>query len=529
MPRDDAQKHDDIQQPLLERRAFLSALLAGMAGMPLLLRSEAANAAAVAGAGGATVGAQPSNDPAHLPKMIRASASHWRVPFDGMAIDVRDLSSGRTLLRFNDEFPHAPASTAKLFTTLAALELLNERQGDFRFETRLFRRRSADSALPALILAGGGDPGFTAADLEAMLGELMAGGLTAIEGDILIDRSYFPRAVAVEPKPLSAHLRRTGWEQRWRVGPDAMTIGDRCLTFTFVPQADGTAAVRMSPALDGIDWQKTGPLLPGRCVDWDDRLERDVLELPSGGKRVVFRGGYPGACGKEELQMSLETADAFAERAIRTIWTSVGGTWNGRLRSSADPLETAILKSDGYALAAARRSRSVPSLVRDINKDSINPGAESLFLSLSEERTAEASAAVIDRWLDGRGISHESFVIGGGDGLDSRARVDAKLMGDLLSYAQQSPCWSDFLRSLPEVGVDGTMKRRGLPGVTAYAKTGTLATTRTLAGYVRHRSGRLLSVYGAVWGKSAMPGARAFLDGILLWAASLENAHFIVA
>ena len=110
--------------------------------------------------------------------------------------------------------------------------------------------------------------------------------------------------------------------------------------------------------------------------------------------------------------------------------------------------------------------------------------------------------------------------VGGGDGLDSRARVDAKLMGDLLSYAQQSPCWSDFLRSLPEVGVDGTMKRRGLPGVTAYAKTGTLATTRTLAGYVRHRSGRLLSVYGAVWGKSAMPGARAFLDGILLWGTN---------
>ena len=97
MPRDDAQKHDDTQEPLLERRAFLSTLLAGMAGMPLLLRSEAANAAAAGVAGGAAVGAQPSDDPAHLPKMIRASARHWRVPYDGMAIDVRYLSSGRTL------------------------------------------------------------------------------------------------------------------------------------------------------------------------------------------------------------------------------------------------------------------------------------------------------------------------------------------------------------------------------------------------------------------------------------------------
>ena len=97
MPRDDAQKHDDIQEPLLERRAFLSTLLAGMAGMPLLLRSEAANAAVAGAAGGATVGAQPSNDPAHLPKMIRASARHGGCRLECMAIDVRDLSSGRTL------------------------------------------------------------------------------------------------------------------------------------------------------------------------------------------------------------------------------------------------------------------------------------------------------------------------------------------------------------------------------------------------------------------------------------------------
>lgn len=505
-----------------------------------------------------------------LPRAIRASAHHWGVPFEGIALDVRDLSTGRTLLSFQPDRSHAPASTAKLFTTLAALERLTDKDEDFRFETKLYRRIAGESSAgvslpsssspdsssssssssssfssgaiecsetaaisedgtPALILVGGGDPGFTATDLEVMLSELMASGVMTIEGDILLDRSYFPPREGVEPKPMSRQYRRSGWEQRWRVGPDAMTIGDRCVRLTFTPDGKDHATVSMSPVLEGIDWQKTVSLRPGRCVDWDDRLELEVLRLKTGGRRIVFRGGFFGACGKETLYLSLEDADAFAERCIRSIWRSLGGEWRGRLRSTASSEGEVLLSSGRYELVSLLRSNSVPELVRAINKDSINPAAESLFLSLSEARTAEASGRVLEAWLDGKDISHMNFVPGAGDGLDGSARVDARLMGDLLAAAYRSErktVWKAFFESLPVVGVDGTMKRRGLPGVKASVKSGTLATTRALAGYVEHRSGRLLSVYGAVWGESAMPGARAFLDGVLLWAAGVSEAEF---
>ncbi len=510
-----------------DRSTFIGRRTAVIRGVRFFCALSACRWPIVASAAWAAPAVDPTaNSPQSLPEAIRSRAKRWGIPFDKFSLDIRDLSSGRRLLGYRDDMPHAPASTVKLLTTFAALDILEARRPDFRFETVLWRRKG-DGPEPALVLEGGGDPCFSAESLERMFETLAAQGVKTIEGDILIDRSYFSAEAGVEPQPLSSRYRRTGWEKRWQVGPDAMSIGARTVSFAFVPRAGGAADVRMTPELDGIDWQKTVKLSAGRCVDWDDRLGLDVIRFRDGRRRVVFRGTYASLCGKDSIHISLDDADRFAERLIRTVWRRLGGVWQGSFRSSASGERRAL--AGRYVVAARWLSAPLSDLVRQINKDSLNAGAQSLFLSLSQERTNAASARVVARWLDEKGIDRSRLNLPSGSGLDGRTRFVAKFMGDILAAAYadgrgdaaDEAAWQAFFASLPVAGVDGTMRRRGIPGVRAHVKTGTLAGTRSLAGYVEHPSGRLLSVYASVSGVEAMPGATAFLDGVLLWMTRL--------
>lgn len=462
-----------------------------------------------------------------LPASLLSRARRWQVPAESIVIDIRDLATDRVLLRYRSKVPHAPASTVKLLTTFAALEILEERKPDFRFETTLWQRM-AESPGPMFVLEGGGDPCFDAETLEKLFAVLSLSGIDAIDGDILIDRCIFPLQDGLEPHRLSDHWRRRGWEQRWRVGPDAMSIGDRSVRFTFMPCEGGLAEVAMSPELDGVEWQRYVPLSVGRCVDWNKRLDPEVAHERDGSVRIFFRGNFSSECGKEALYLSLESADRYAERLIRTVCRQMGIEWTGRLLSRAT-VESPAWRLN-YEPVSRVLSAPLPEIVRSINKDSLNAAAQSLFLALSDEHTNTASAVVVKRWLLENGIYCAHLHLPSGSGLDEKTRVDAVFMGDLLARAHSlrngSPDdiarWNAFFESLPIAGVDGTMRRRGLPGVRARLKTGTLASTRALAGYLEHPSGKLLSVYASVTGPSAMPGATAFLDGVLLWATHLK-------
>jgi D-alanyl-D-alanine carboxypeptidase/D-alanyl-D-alanine-endopeptidase (penicillin-binding protein 4) len=74
--------------------------------------------------------------------------------------------------------------------------------------------------------------------------------------------------------------------------------------------------------------------------------------------------------------------------------------------------------------------------------------------------------------------------------------VSPEQVVDLLDYMSTHPYFGYFYRSLPVAGVDGTLVRRmrdtGAEGKIR-AKTGTLAHTVSLSGYLPDRHGRLVA------------------------------------
>ena len=54
----------------------------------------------------------------------------------GISVSVKEVASGKTVYKFNDDKPSMPASTLKLVTLAASLDTLGK---DYEFSTKLYK------------------------------------------------------------------------------------------------------------------------------------------------------------------------------------------------------------------------------------------------------------------------------------------------------------------------------------------------------------------------------------------------------
>jgi D-alanyl-D-alanine carboxypeptidase/D-alanyl-D-alanine-endopeptidase (penicillin-binding protein 4) len=122
-------------------------------------------------------------------------------------------------------------------------------------------------------------------------------------------------------------------------------------------------------------------------------------------------------------------------------------------------------------------------------------------------------------WLAKQGLTREDLSVANGSGLAHDERGRASALVSLLRKAWVSPHAPTFLESLPVAGEDGTMSTRLKGAATqgkAFLKTGTLNGTRSLAGYVQGRSGRMYAVAAIINDPQAAKG-RPALDKFIEW------------
>ncbi len=442
------------------------------------------------------VGASPLA-PSDLPTADQAALAE-RIPTEPRD-PVRPLVAARV------DRPMNPASTMKLVTTYAALELLGP-----AFTWRTVAASNApvvDGRLDGdLYLKGGGDPKLVFEAFWMMLRQLRARGIRQVRGDLVLDRGLF-EAVAHDPAAFDNEPLRP-----YNVAPDALLLNFKAVTLRFLPD-DARREVRvwMEPPL--ADIAVVPPAwVEGPCGDWRAKLAGDFTQL----ERVTFAGGYPASCGEQAWNVAVLEHRAYVAAAFRALWTDLGGTWTGTVRDGVVPADARVL--------AERESPALAEVVRDINKYSNNVMARELFLSLAAE--AMRQPANVDRaqrtvrtFYAGKGIAMPELVIENGSGLSRRERISAASMARVLQAAWASPVMPEMISSLPLVGFDGTMKRR-LNAKTvagrAHIKTGTLADTRAVAGYVLAGSGRRYVVVMFV-NHPAAGAAQPAQDALLQW------------
>jgi D-alanyl-D-alanine carboxypeptidase/D-alanyl-D-alanine-endopeptidase (penicillin-binding protein 4) len=431
---------------------------------------------------------------------------------------AQDVDSGRAVLSLNEEAPYSMASTAKIVTSLAALDLLGP---FYRWRTSAFALGTlADGKLVGdLLIVGGGNAQLTSTELSAWFARMRSQGLREIDGDIVLDRYAFqltPADHTGTPVPTAAAPRH--------VWPDAMTLDEGLVTLAISPGAGRRPALSLHPEM--ADVRIDNRLQPGAGCEAAPRWEA----AGDGAAVVVVTGRWGPACGARSIEFVPPPDSGVAARALPGMWAAAGGVLRGRVVSAqAVPGVSPIpLGADGEPAPpwSFHRSRPLPEVVRDMNKNSDNVAARNLMLSLSpgfpaRPATIAGARRTVNLWLREQGLVEGDIELENGSGLSHSERARPRALAQLLSQAWRGDQAQAFVDSLPVAGVDGTLRNRLVGGSAAghaFLKTGTLNDTRALAGYVRAASGRLYAVALMVNGTDAARG-RPVMDTMIEWIA----------
>ena len=423
-----------------------------------------------------------------LPAPFARSLAQVGIPITSVALDIRTVE-GKVLASHNQQLSFNPASVMKLVTTAAALDLLGP---DYRWITRVYAQGSivGDVLNGDLIIQGSGDPRLAHEDLARLLRRLRSLGVREIHGDLVLDRSLFQTtlddAAAFDGLPYRAY----------NALPDALLLDAKAISLRFFPDAQ-TQSVRVAMEPPMSDFVLESPKLDTHkldtepCTNWREKLGT-VVDLSS----IHFTGSYSVDCGERVLVLHAHTLShaRYFDAVFRQLWHELGGSITGVMREEKK-LESAreLLQWESPTLA---------QIIRDINKHSNNVMARQLLMSLavsptSTAATPEAGAAQAKAWLDTLGVNSKTVVIENGAGLSRKERLSADTLSKVLHHAWHSPYMPEFIASLPMVGVDGTMIRtlkNSAVKTRAHIKTGSLNEVASIAGYVKAKSGRWISV-----------------------------------
>lgn len=419
---------------------------------------------------------------------------------------VEEVGSGRVLAALNPATPFVPASTMKLVTTNAALDLLGPA---YTWKTRAYADgpRNGDILLGDLVIQGGGDPKLVLENFWLFLRRIRAAGIRDIRGNLVLDRSLFEPgfydAAAFDGKP----------DKPYNAGPDALLLNYKSFEYRFLPdEAAGQVRVVMEPP--AADYPVAPPRLThDACGDWQTRLEP---AFGAGG--TLMTGSYSAACGDKTWYVHpwRMTQAQYFGAVFRQVWSELGGSFSGEVRDGTLP--------PAAQPVAEWESPPVAEVIRDINKYSNNVMARQLLLGLAAEAggppaNPRRGAEAIAGWLAAKGIAAPELVVENGSGLSRAARIAPRTLGRMLAAAFHSAAMPEFMSSLPLVGYDGSMRRRlrerGIAGQ-AHIKTGSLDEVRAVAGYVLAASGRRHVVVCIVNHRNAAASGAA-IDALLEW------------
>ena len=449
-----------------------------------------------------------------LPQSVVDALRDAGIPRQHVAVVVQGVDARQPMLRVNAQQPMNPASTMKLVTTFAALDLLGPVH-TWSTEALTDPAPAGSSAgapignpgnpIGNLYLRGSGDPRLGLEQFEQLLRRLRARGIGEIGGDLVLDRSAF-ELPPHDPGEFDHEPLRP-----YNAGADALLINLKSIELTLHPDP-AKQTVQVFLETPGEDQRVDNRLtLSGEaCGDWREKLRVAVSE-----GTIELRGSLAAACGDKALNLSPWSADAQVERLFRALWRELGGSLRGRVRSGLTPPDARLL--------ATQESPPLAEIVRETNKYSNNVMARQLYLSLSGERPATPAGArrALDEWLTGRNLAMPELVIENGSGLSRRERISADSLARLLLAAWKSPLMPELVASLPLAGADGTLKRRlgnSSASGRAHLKTGYLDGVRAIAGYLLDRSGRNWVVVVLINDPHARQG-KAAIDALLQWLA----------
>lgn len=446
-----------------------------------------------------------------LPAPVERALARHQIPAAHVSVIVQGTDAGQPLVSHHADTTRNPASVMKLITTWAALELLGP-AWTWRTEAYALGSIERGHLRGDLALKGHGDPYLVLEDYWKLLRALRRLGIEQIEGDLLLDDSWFDvdevSASAFDGQPYRAY----------NVLPNALLVNFNAVQFNFLVEP-GTERVRVEPdprpanlVIDNrID------VVDGNCAAYQAGIGFHVMD-PGTAARVVLDGRFSRRCGAYALTRAVLRHDTYAYGLFRSLWEEMGGGLQGELRTGAIAPDAAPV--------LVWQSRPLSEVIAAINKFSNNVMTRQLLYTLGAEQygapgTRDGGVRAVTEFLAGRGINTSALTIDNGSGLSRDERASATLLNEVLRAAWRSRYAAEFRSSLSLGGLDGTTRRRfgsADDGGLMHLKTGRLDAVSAVAGYVHAPSGQTYSVVVIVNSPDAHRGpGEVVQDAVLEW------------
>jgi D-alanyl-D-alanine carboxypeptidase/D-alanyl-D-alanine-endopeptidase (penicillin-binding protein 4) len=411
-----------------------------------------------------------------LPDSIERALAGLGVDAADVSILVQRIDSSEPLLSHLPEVSRNPASVMKLVTTWSGLELLGPA---YTWPTEVYfdggfdgRRLYGD-----LAIKGYGDPFLVIEEFWKLLRAVHRLGLHEIEGDLLLDDSYF-EIPPEDPGAFDGQPYRT-----YNVVPNALLVNFKAVRFFFLADPRQRRVLLSSdPELPNLTLRNRINLVDGPCRGYQAGISfnMDDTEALS---RIVFEGDFPERCNNYSLSRTVLAHDTYAYGLFRSLWGELGGSLEGGLSKGPVPESaTRILTWESPPLA---------EVIRSINKNSNNVMTRQLLLTIAAEHagvpgTELNGVAIIHEFLRNEGLHDGSLRMLNGAGLSRDSRISARMLVDILTAAASRAYAPEYMASLSIAGVDGTTRNRfdsASGNGVMHVKSGRLDHVSALAGF----------------------------------------------
>ena len=392
-----------------------------------------------------------------------------------IGIMVRSADTGRTIFRYNSKKEFIPASNNKILSSIAALSLLGK---NFRFKTNFYLGGGIHSGVGhgGLYVKGFGDPTIDIERIREIAGRIKALGITAIEGGIHLDGSYFD----------DVHYGE-GWDPEWFGKSFCPPV--TAISFNYNSAKIKISASRVQGAPVTVRTDPAEFPFPIRSKV-SASLKRSGVRAEYNERNELKISGYVSSRKKAEtLELSVPDPFFYFGAVLKRVLEEEGIEVNGPIDRGRVPRWTGKIFT--------HYSEPLGTIIHEYNKESVNIIGESIVKVigakfLSSPGSWKSGTYIIENHLRRIGLNG-NFSMADGSGLSRLNMVSAEDITHALAKAYEDPDISEeFIASLPVAGVDGTLKKRfrNLKGK-VYAKTGYLEGARSLSGYVFGKNGRV--------------------------------------
>ncbi len=439
-----------------------------------------------------------SNGQAHIQESINRLVNDEALAHSSIGICIVDIATGKTIAQYNSGKSLMPASILKILTTSTTLGILG---GDYRFKTELSYTGSIDETgtlVGDMYITGYGDPTLGSdrwESLQSVMGKFAGAvyktGIKCIEGSLIGDGSYFESEVSPP-----------GWQWQdlgnyYGTGAWGLNINENLYKLTFAQTPKEGQRPRITgiyPEIEGLSF--VNELTSGATGSGDNAY---IYGAPYSDMRFV-RGTIPRGKGSFSIKGAIPNAPLFAAQYLGKLLDEEGiNPTKGVYSDFSYPGKISLRKARKKIYT--HTSPPLREIVDVTNHKSINLFCEVMLKTLGVQpgkagSTNEGLRRVRAYWEE-RGLSFDGVTLVDGSGLSRTNLITANFMAKLLrKIALNESLYADFYPSLSIAGktgyVQSILKNTKAAG-NLRAKTGTMESVRSFAGYATMNDGRKVS------------------------------------